>query len=226
MKMNKFNGRKLRYGSLSVVITALIIAVVVMVNVIFTALDQEAWLKIDLTPEQLYTLSDEFINLIENGDAAYEKSTEAPIAKIDQYREEQGNDSLKINIIFCEERDKVYETDTQRYVQQTAEQIEREFDGYVEIKYVDVERNPSAVSQFKVTSNVDIPKDSVIVEFEGQYKILGLRSFYVFTESDTSTPIGYNGEKQFASAMLAVTRAATPIACLTNNHGEKRFCTY
>lgn len=220
MKMNKFNGRKLRYGSLSVVITALIIAVVVMVNVIFTALDQEAWLKIDLTPEQLYTLSDEFINLIENGDAAYEKSTEAPIAKIDQYREEQGNDSLKINIIFCEERDKVYETDTQRYVQQTAEQIEREFDGYVEIKYVDVERNPSAVSQFKVTSNVDIPKDSVIVEFEGQYKILGLRSFYVFTESDTSTPIGYNGEKQFASAMLAVTRAATPIACLTNNHGE------
>lgn len=220
MKMNKFNGRKLRYGSVSVVITALIIAVVVMVNFIFTALAQKEWFKLDLTPETLYTLSDDFINLIENGDAAYEKSTEAPIAKIDQYREEQGNDSLKISIIFCEERDKVYEDETQRYVQQTAEQIAREFDGYVDIKYVDVERNPSAVSKFKVTSDIDIPKESVIVEFEGQYKILNLRSFYVFAETDTSTPVGYNGEKQFASAILAVTRASTPIACLTNNHGE------
>ena len=220
MKMNKLSSRKLRYGGLSIVITALIIAVVVMVNVIFTVLDQKAWLKIDLTPDQLYTLSDDFINLIENGDAAYEKSTEAPIAKIDQFREEQSDDSLKVNIIFCEEQDKVYEDDTQRYVQQTAEQIAREFDGYVDVKYVDVERNPSAVSQFKVTSNVDIPKESVIVEFEGQYKILHLRSFYVFAESDTSTPVGYNGEKQFASAILAVTRSATPIACLTSNHGE------
>lgn len=220
MKMNKMSSRKLRYGSVSVVITALIIAVVVMVNVIFTALAEKNLLRLDLTPEELYSLSEEFINLIENGDAAYEKSTEAPIAKIDQYREEQGDDSLKINIIFCEEKDKVYEDETQRYVQQTARQIEEEFEGYVDLQYIDVERNPSAVSRFKITSDVDIPTDSVIVEFEGQYKILGLRSFYVFAETDNTKPVGFNGEKQFASAMLAVTRASTPIACLTNNHGE------
>lgn len=220
MKMNKLNSRKLRYGSVSVVITALIIAVVVMANVIFTALAEKNLLRLDLTPEELYSLSEDFINLIENGDAAYEKSTEAPIAKIDQYREEQGDDSLKINIIFCEEKDKVYEDETQRYVQQTARQIEEEFEGYVDLQYIDVERNPSAVSRFKLTSDVDIPTDSVIVEFEGQYKILGLRSFYVFAESDNTKPVGFNGEKQFASAMLAVTRASTPVACLTNNHGE------
>ena len=220
MKSNKFNGRKLRYGGTSLILTALIIAVVVMVNVIFTALAEKNMLKLDLTPTELYSLSDSFINLIENGDAAYEKSTEAPISKIDEFREDKGDAGLKINIIFCDEKDKIYEVDTQRYVQQTAEQIEKEFNGYVKVEYVDVERNPSAVSQFKVTSDIDIPKDSVIVEFDGQYKILNLRSFYVFTESDQTTPIGYNGEKQFASAILAVTRASTPIACLTNNHGE------
>ena len=145
MKSNKFNGRKLRYGGTSLILTALIIAVVVMVNVIFTALAEKNMLKIDLTPTELYSLSDSFINLIENGDAAYEKSTEAPISKIDEFREDKGDAGLKINIIFCDEKDKIYEVDTQRYVQQTAEQIEKEFKGYVKVEYVDVERNPSAV---------------------------------------------------------------------------------
>ena len=68
MKIKKINGRKLRYGGTSLVLTALIIAVVVMINVICTALTQKQLLKIDLTPEELYTLSDEFITLIEEGD--------------------------------------------------------------------------------------------------------------------------------------------------------------
>jgi len=220
MKNNKFGSRKLRYGGISVIITALIIAVVVMVNVIFTALSTKNFMRIDLTSTELYSLSDEFITLIEEGDPKHEKSTDAPIEMIDIFREEKDDDSLKINIIFCEEKDKLYEDDTQRYVQQTAQQIANEFDGYVNIEYVDVERNPSAVSKYKVTSDIYIPSTSVIVEFDGQFKILQLRSFYVFAESDTTTPVGYNGEKQFASAIMAVTRAATPIACLTNNHGE------
>ena len=220
MKIKKINGRKLRYGGTSLVLTALIIAVVVMINVICTALTQKQLLKIDLTPEELYTLSDEFITLIEEGDDTYSQSAEAPIAMIDKFRAEKDDPSLKINIIFCEEKDKIYGEATTRYVQQTAEQIKEEFDGYVTVEYVDVERNPSAVSKFKVTSDVVIPSTSVIVEFDGQYKILSLESFYVFAESDPSTPVGYTGEKKFASAILAVTRTSTPIACLTNNHGE------
>ena len=58
MKLNKINGRKLRYGGTSLVLTALIIAVVVMVNVIFTALAEKNMLKLDLTPTELYSLSE------------------------------------------------------------------------------------------------------------------------------------------------------------------------
>ena len=68
MKSNKFNGRKLRYGGTSLVLTALIVAVVVMVNVIFTALAEKNMLKLDLTPTELYSLSDNFVNLIKNGE--------------------------------------------------------------------------------------------------------------------------------------------------------------
>ena len=56
MKIKKINGRKLRYGGTSLVLTALIIAVVVMINVICTALTQKQLLKIDLTPEELSAL--------------------------------------------------------------------------------------------------------------------------------------------------------------------------
>jgi hypothetical protein len=43
----------------------------------------------------------------------------------------------------------------------------------------------------------------------------------MFTANDaTSEPWAYNGEKKLSSAILAVTRAESPIACLTVNHGE------
>ena len=45
-----------------------------------------------------------------------------------------------------------------------------------------------------------------------------MRKFYEFSNG---TPIAYKGEKTFASAILAVTRAETPLACYTTNHGEK-----
>ena len=213
MKKSLFRGKS-SHTKIYTVITVAIILVLMLVNLGLTYLGGQRLLFADLTPEELYTLSDEFITLIEEGDDTYSQSAEAPIAMIDKFRAEKDDPSLKINIIFCEEKDKIYGEATTRYVQQTAEQIKEEFDGYVTVEYVDVERNPSAVSKFKVTSDVIIPSTSVIVEFDGQYKILSLESFYVFAESDPSTPVGYTGEKKFASAILAVTRTSTPIACL------------
>ena len=64
MKIKASTGRKLRYGGLSLALTALIIAVVVIVNVIFSALAQKFMWYGDLTPELLYTISDA-LNLLD-----------------------------------------------------------------------------------------------------------------------------------------------------------------
>lgn len=66
MKKNLIHSRKFKHGSVSVALTVLIIAAVVIVNVIASALAARySWMYIDMTSEQLYTLSDEAIELLD-----------------------------------------------------------------------------------------------------------------------------------------------------------------
>ena len=86
MKLKASTGRKLRYGSTSIALTALIVAAVIMVNVIATLLVSKFSFYLDLTPEPHFTLSDEFLALIgfEDEDEEYL----SPIEMIDKFRDE------------------------------------------------------------------------------------------------------------------------------------------
>lgn len=225
MKLKASSSRKLRYGGVTAVLTALIIAAVIVVNVIFTALAGKFLWYADLTPELFFTLSDNCVDLIKNGDSNFENST-SPIAMVDKMRaekraeaeakgEEFRDEDLMIKLIFCDDPDAWEENSTQRFILETAKQLQAEFPDYIEIVHHNVVWNPTSVSHFGET----ISETSVIIEFGTEFRVRNLKTFYVFGE-DGETPWAYNGEKVFASAILAVTRAESPIACLTTNHGE------
>lgn len=225
MKIKASTGRKLRYGGMSALLTALIIAVVIIVNVIFSALSQKFLWYADLTPELLYSLSDEALDIIENGDDEF--NTLSPIETVDKIREEKlaedpefDPSSLMINIIFCDDPDTIDENSAQKYVHYTALELEEKFPDYINVEYYNIIRNPSSVSKFKTNSLSKIYTTSVIIEFGTEYRIREIRSFFTFSDSTDEEPWAYNGEKAFTSSILAVTRAEAPIACLTVNHGE------
>ena len=88
MKLKSGSSRKLRYGGVTLALTTLILAVVIIVNVIFTALAQKFLWYADLTPELLFTLSDNCVDLIANGDDTYEQSF-SPIEMVDKARAEK-----------------------------------------------------------------------------------------------------------------------------------------
>ena len=54
-----FNSRKFKYGSAATAFTVAFIAVVVIFNIIFSALARKYMWYVDLTKEQVYTLSEE-----------------------------------------------------------------------------------------------------------------------------------------------------------------------
>ena len=58
------NARRFRHGSLAVVMSALLLAAVILVNVIFTALAYKFNLYTDMTDTLLFTLSDAFKNAL------------------------------------------------------------------------------------------------------------------------------------------------------------------
>ena len=216
MKNKSAFGRKLRYGGVSVVFTALIIAVIIIVNVLFSALAQRFLWYSDLTPELIFTLSDDALNIIEFGDEKFD--TQSPIERVNEDRANGINET--INIIFCTDPDTLQSNSTQHYVYKTALDLEERFPDYIDVQTVNIIQNPSAVSRFKTNSLSKIYTTSVIIEYGSEYRIREIRSFYTFDTDDSETPWAYNGEKAFVSSILAVTRAATPVACITLNHGE------
>ena len=221
MKLNVKNSRKLRYGGVTAALTALIIAGISLVNVIFSALAGKFLWYTDLTPELLFTLSDDCITLIRDGDPEYPDAL-SPIEKLDEIRAEKRSadpnfkdEDLMIDIIFCDDPDVwKYANDLQRYVYDTALQLQAEFPDHIRVKNVNIVWNPTAVSQYGAVN-----KTTVIVECGTEFRTRTLGNFYL-TDSGAEEPWAYNGEKTFASLILSVTRAEAPIACLTTNHGE------
>ena len=81
------NKNKFRYASTSVALTALIIAAIIAFNVLFGALATKFLWFIDLTPELVFTLTDECFDLIQNGDDDF-KNSASPIEMIERFRAE------------------------------------------------------------------------------------------------------------------------------------------
>lgn len=232
---NQALSKKLRYGGITAVLTALIIAAVIIVNVLMSTFTQTFRWYVDLTPDDLYTLSDECIDVIRNGDDEFEEST-SPIEALDRTRAankaynaehglKEGDEGWKdekemVSLIFCQDPDKLEDSATTRYVYHTALDLADEFPDYIEVVHYNILRNPSVVSRFLTTSTSTIATTNVIVESGSEFRVYTLRSFFVFNTDSDEEPWAYNGEKKFTSGILAVTRAEAPIAAFTVNHGE------
>lgn len=234
MKLNSVNSRKLRYGGVTAALTAFTIVVVLLLNVLISALAAKFTWYIDMTPDLLFTLSDEAVEIIRSGDPEFD--TASPIAMVDSVRAKnkahnQQNGLSKgdegyldempyINIIFCDDADNVQSDSSKRYVYNTATELQSKFPDHIKVVNYNIYRNPSAVDKYRTTVNTKLSTDSVILEFGTEYRLYSTSSFYLF-DSETDEAWAYNGDKKFTSGILAVTRAESPIACFTSNHGEQ-----
>lgn len=204
------------------VITVAVIVAVIAFNVLFSIIGDKAMLFFDISQVKykdgaatLYTLSDTCNDLI--GREAI------PMIKLfNEDGQTSGGSAQKLKIIFCADKDIIESDPKTRYVSYTARAIEKNYSEYVEVSYVNITKNPSAVQKYKTTSAATINNADVIVEFGSEYLVQGINSFYL-TDTDTSEEWAYNGEKRLAAMILSVTRAEAPICCITYNHGETLF---
>ena len=200
-------------------VSVLVILGVLLLNAGFHALATRGLWFIDFaipryTSQEgtLYTVSDSCITLLD-------KNLPGAVDAVNAERAKEGLEPLKVEIIFCNDPDTINDNEYQRYVHYTALGLQKEFADYIEVKYINITKNPSAVQKYKATSATNIYPSNVIVSFGTEYRVYTLDA--LFTANDTaSEPWAYNGEKKLSSGILAVTRAESPIACLTVNHGE------
>ena len=191
--MNMLKKRSRGYTSVSVLITVLVLALVMLLNTVFSVLAAHYSLFVDLTNTELWTLSDEAKKVIAEADG-------------------------DITITFCHEKDYIESSSTMKYISGTAEEIAKAFPN-IHVRYVNSILEPKLFEKYKYTDVSTIKTTSVIVESGSEFRVYAADAFFV-TDSNTSNVWAYNGEEIFAAAFLAVTAAETPLACFTTGHGE------
>ena len=73
--MNLFKNKKLKYGTIGVAFTVAVIALLVIVNIIFSALASNFSWYFDMTSESLYNLSQTTKNYLDKIDGTYNDLT-------------------------------------------------------------------------------------------------------------------------------------------------------
>ncbi len=202
-------------------LTVAVILVVLAVNILFSFVADKFMWQVDETVDRyttrkgvtLYKPTDEFMDVIR--DYAIPMVDELNAARV-----AAGEEPDKIRILFCTDRDKVYEADKLRMIQYTALALQKEFPDQVEVDYVNIEKNPSAVQKYKATSSASIYSHQVIFEFGTEYRVRSFDFFFLKSEDTSTDHWAYNGEQKIASILLALTRAISPIAGFITNHGE------
>lgn len=206
------DSRKLKYGALSVAITAAVIAIVIVANSIISVLSEKYNWYLDMTDEQVFSLSDKSIAVFDAMDK-----------------------NVQTEIIFATSKDKadldfsnLSSGGALAYVYATAALLDARYDN-VTVSYHDIIKEPKffkdnfnrSLSDYKVNENSVIIARKNSDGTYGEYRVKDVTSFYVFNEENELA--GYCGELVFAQCLSSLTFDETPIVYFTVGHGEISF---
>lgn len=190
--------RRLKYGSFAMALTVAVIALVVVINAIFTALAQKNMWYIDMTERDLYTPDPKAMTLLE------------------EYR---GSEEMKIEFIFCSPEDSLVMNEMCNMVNNLVKAYAEEFD-FISVKYIDIINNPQILNRYLFTSTAAPKTTSVIVTNGATAIVYAIDSFFVSSDGSTSSIYALNADYKIASAVIRLA-GDNPLAYFVTNHGEE-----
>lgn len=198
MDMNKefFNKRNLRFGSYSFVLTVIVVASAIILNVIVGGTKFRDKLKIDLTSNKLYSIGEK---------------TEKVLDELDE----------KVQIIGLFDESKIGSGEYTQ-VMEFIKQYETR-SNMIEVKYVDPDKNPGYIeNELDPEGVLGINKYDFVVKSGKRSKVLS--TYDIFERSYTSSyqpyVSGLNAEYAFTGAIRFVSSDNIPVIYYTEGHGE------
>lgn len=197
-KKSLMSSRKFQYGSVAIVFTVIVCAVLILFNALLSWVsDSNGGLFVDLTSEKIYDLSENSVNVVKDVDK-------------------------KVEIIFCMTEDKIDDSNEMSYIKRLAEKYSVINDN-ITIKYIDHLKDPGYFAQFKANGNT-IANSSVIVNCEENknFVVYTWRNFYKFSKGENGNEriFAYDGENKFTSAIMQTALGKDKKAGFIVKHGE------
>jgi ABC-2 type transport system permease protein len=187
-----FRSRSLKYGANSIILIIAVIAIVVVVN----KLTDMAGLKLDLTPNKIYTMSGENKDILKTLDkdvTIYGLFDEASVSSA-EYKEvmELLNQYSKFS--------------------------------HVSVKYVDPDKNPGTIREIDKDGLMGVAKGDFVVKSGNKVKKLTFSDLFYErqTEDGGSYKAASTAEQGITGAVKYVTSEKTPTVYFLQGHGEKQ----
>lgn len=184
------NFKKFKYGSMSVVVIALVIAIVVVINIISGLLMKRYPIKLDLTADKRYELCDESIEVLKNMEDDVEITVTLPRETLIQYNYYNIVPEILDKYSVYAEAGK----------------------GSVDVKYVNITKNPDVVSKFSEYYSGTITEGDIVILCGEKIKVLSVFNLFQQDQASsyyqtTDASISFVGESSITSAIMSVTDA-------------------
>jgi len=195
-KIKFLNTRSLKYGSNAVILIVAVIAIAILVNVLVGMAD----LKLDLTTNKLYSLSD---------------VTKSELEKLDK----------DVEIIGLFDDSKVSGDTEYKQVTELLDLYNK--NPRITVRYIDPDRNPGIINELDPDDTMDLGSNDFVVRsiVNGNEKKKKLEYYDLFSvQFDRSTfqsyVTGSKAEQGFTGAIKYVTSEVTPVVYFTEDHNE------
>lgn len=197
---HSFNKRGFKHGALSVVLTVVFIAAVVVLNIIVGIVSDRFDTAADLTTAGIYTLDEKtetFLNETLDSDVTL------TVLKSEQEFEAQDSSYKQVNEIL-------------KRMEMTG--------GHVEVNYLDIDQNPNYTSKFRGET---LAANYIVVECEktGRHRIISPYDYFNFNQTYLQYYGAYmvessNIEQEAVSAMMYTTSDNLVKIAFTEGYGE------
>lgn len=185
-KTKRFDTKKIRYGTLATAITAIFIVVVVLINVVVGIVMERYPLKVDLTANKIYEISEQTIKYLKGIDSSVEL------------------------VVMSDET--LYKSNPD--YKKAAEIIEKyaKYSDNIEVKYVDMQKHPDEYAKYNDKYSGDIAENNVVIASGDKTKIRVTATENLFIiganyATGRYEAVGLQAEQVLTSAIMHVTNA-------------------
>lgn len=204
---NHKDNRRYKYGSISVVFTAVFLVLVIAVNIFFSSLSLTGDLTVDLTLSEYTVISD------------------ATISLLDSLGEE-----LDVTITLMNARDNFvsntdyYGLDLTAMCRDLIENYANHYDGgegkgNIEVQYKELDTDPKFENDIIEKYGTTLRSESVIIEGRYYTRILNINNFFVIDEEGTYYT-QFEGENRLTNAIYSCSIAEKQVVSFTWGQGE------
>lgn len=201
------NLKKVKYGSMSLVVMVLVVAIVVILNIMSGYLAKRTPLKLDLTADNRYELSEETIDYLKN---KLDKDVELIVTcPKDEFEEIAASAEFFYLYNYGVSLDCPY--DMIPVLLEKYEMYANQGSGKLSVRYVDLDKDPKAVRKYKDAYGSDIEAQSIILSCGDRVRVIepsGVGGMITpDTSNQTKISLVFAGESTITSEIMNVTDA-------------------